>query len=105
MIPRELGGKMVLIDIKVINAPLNYNIIIGRSYMYAMKVVSSSVFCTMIFPHDGKIFTLDQIAYYESHPTGNLDNDLHIIRANQPIPSYANMGVGFLKDSSLLGAY
>jgi len=45
---------MVLIDIEVVDAPLDYNILLGRSYMYAMKAVSSLVFRTMMFPHAGK---------------------------------------------------
>ena len=53
-VPIELEGKMVLIDIKVVDAPLDYNILLGRSYMYAMKAVSSLVFRTMMFPHAGK---------------------------------------------------
>jgi len=53
-VPIELEGKMVLIDIEVVDAPLNYNILLGRSYMYAMKAaVFSLVSCTMIFPHAG----------------------------------------------------
>jgi hypothetical protein len=36
-VPVELGGKTILIDIEVIDAPLDYNILFGRSYMYAMK--------------------------------------------------------------------
>jgi hypothetical protein len=43
-VPVELGGKTILIDIEVIDAPLDYNILFSCSYMYAMKVVSSSVF-------------------------------------------------------------
>jgi hypothetical protein len=43
-VPVELGGKTILIDIEVIDAPLDYNIFFGHSYMYAMKVVASSVF-------------------------------------------------------------
>nr|KUM45854.1 hypothetical protein ABT39_MTgene2208 [Picea glauca] len=53
-VPIELEGKMVLIDIEVVDAPLDYNILLGRSYMYAMKAVSSLVFRTMMFPHAGK---------------------------------------------------
>jgi hypothetical protein len=49
-VPVELGGKIILIDIEVIDAPLDYNILFGRSYMYSMKVVSSSMFHMMIFP-------------------------------------------------------
>ena len=43
-VPVELGGKTILIDIEVIDVTLDYNILFGRSYMYAMKAVASSVF-------------------------------------------------------------
>jgi hypothetical protein len=39
-VPIELGGKTILIDIEVIEAPLEYNILLGRTYMYAMKAVA-----------------------------------------------------------------
>ena len=50
-----LARKMVLIDIKVINAQLDYKLLLGRSYMYTMRAVASTVFCLMMFPHEGKI--------------------------------------------------
>jgi hypothetical protein len=36
-VPVELGGKTILIDIEVIDAQLDYNVLFGWSYMYAMK--------------------------------------------------------------------
>ena len=35
-VPISLGGKTVLIDIEVVNTQLDYNLLLGRSYMYAM---------------------------------------------------------------------
>ena len=58
-VPIELLGKTVFIDIEVVNAQLYYNLLLGHSYMYAMRLVSSTVFRIMIFPHDGKIVILD----------------------------------------------
>jgi hypothetical protein len=58
-VPIELWGKNILIHIEIINAQLDYNILFGRNYMYAMNVVASSVFCMMMFPHNGKIVTID----------------------------------------------
>jgi hypothetical protein len=43
----ELKGKKMLFDIKVVDFQLDYNILMGHSYMYAMKVVSSSFFHSM----------------------------------------------------------
>ena len=35
-VPIMLAEKIVLIDIKVVNTQLDYNLLLGRSYMYAM---------------------------------------------------------------------
>ena len=50
---------MVLIDIEVVNAQLDYNLLLGRRYMYAMRVVASTIFYLMMFPHEGKIMMVD----------------------------------------------
>jgi hypothetical protein len=81
-VPIELGGKTILIDIEVIDAPLDYNILFGRSYMYAMKAVASSVFRTMMFPHNGKIITIDQLTHYEPNHSTNIDNILPLVRTS-----------------------
>ena len=40
----QLGGKKVAIEVEVVDAPLDYNILLGRNWMYNMKVVASSLF-------------------------------------------------------------
>jgi hypothetical protein len=105
MSPVELGGKTILIDIEVIDAPLDYNILFGRSYMYAMKVVASSVFRMMMFPHNGKIVTIDQITHYEPNHSTNIDNILPLVRTSSDAYSVIDMGPRIFKDPSLLGAY
>jgi hypothetical protein len=40
----QLKGKIISVDVEVLDAPLNYNLFLGRSWFYAMTVVSSSVF-------------------------------------------------------------
>jgi hypothetical protein len=39
-----------------------------------MKVVSSFVFRTMMFLHNGKILTIDQLTHYEPNHSTNIDN-------------------------------
>jgi hypothetical protein len=104
-VPVELGGKTILIDIEVIDAQLDYNILFGRSYMYAMKAVASSVFRTIMFPHNGKIVTIDQVSHYEPNPSANLDNILPLIHTNKDVYPLIEMGPGIFKDPSLLGTY
>jgi hypothetical protein len=101
----ELGGKTILIDIKFIDAPLDYNILFGPSYMYAMKAVASSIFWTMMFPHNGKIVTIDQVSYYEPNPSTNIDNILPLIHTSHNTYPLIEMGPGTFKDPSLLGTY
>jgi hypothetical protein len=104
-VPVELRGKTILIDIEVIDVTLNYNILFGRSYMYDMKAVASSVFWTIMFPHNGKIVTVDQVSYYEPNPSANVDNILPLIHTNQDVYPLVEMGPGIFKYPSLLGTY
>jgi hypothetical protein len=104
-VPIELGGKTVLINIEVIEAQLEYNILLGRTYMYAMKAVASSIFRTIMFPHNGKIVTIDQLTHYEPNPSASLDNILPLIHTNQDVRPFIEMGPGMFKDPSLLGTY
>ena len=64
--PITVAGKNICFDIEVIDAPLDYNIILGRSYIYAFSTVPFAVHHKMPFPHDEKIVTIDQLKYYES---------------------------------------
>jgi hypothetical protein len=50
----------VEVDVEVVNAPLDYNLLLGCNWTYAMKTVVSSIFLTLYFPHEGKIVTIDQ---------------------------------------------
>ena len=42
--PIELGGKIVQVDVEVVDAPIYYNMLLGRSWIHAMTTVVSSVF-------------------------------------------------------------
>jgi hypothetical protein len=101
----ELGGKTILIDIEVIDSPLDYNILFSRIYMYAMKAVASSIFRTMMLPHNGKIITIDQVSHYEPNPSANIDNILPLIHTSHDTYPLIEMGPGIFKDPSLLGTY
>jgi hypothetical protein len=47
----------------VVYEPLDYNLLLGCSWFYAMIFVNSLVFRILQFPHDGKIVTIDQLYY------------------------------------------
>ena len=40
----ELGGKTVSIQVEVVDAPLDYNLLLGINWFYAMTNVASTVF-------------------------------------------------------------
>ena len=39
----ELGGKNVSIQVEVVDAPLDYNLLLGRNWFYAMTTIESTV--------------------------------------------------------------
>jgi hypothetical protein len=104
-VPIELRGKIILIDIEVIDALLDYNILFGRSYMYSMKVVASFVFLTMMFPHNGKIITINQVSHYYPKHSSNIDKILPLFHTNFDAYPLIEMGPGIFKDPSLLVTY
>ena len=57
--PVQLGGKTVEVKVEVVDAPLDYNLLLGCNWTYAMTVIVSSIFRTLYFPHDGKIVMID----------------------------------------------
>jgi hypothetical protein len=70
-----------------------------------MKVISSSVFHTMMFPHNGKIVTIDQLTHYEPNHSANIDNILPLVHTSLDYFSVIDMGPKIFKDPSLLGEY
>ena len=72
----------------VVKGPLDFNLLLGCDYVYAMKYVVSTLF-RMYFPHDGKIVTNDQLSFIKpdyrvtpSHQTSL--NFLHVLVAFSP---------------------
>jgi hypothetical protein len=60
-----LGGKTVFIDIMVIQDPLDFSLLLGRDYVYAMKSIVSTLFHVISFPHDGWVVTVDQLSFID----------------------------------------
>lgn len=61
--PVTLGGKTVFIDVMVVRDPLDFSLLLGRDYIYAMKAIVSTLFHVISFPHDGRIVTIDQLSF------------------------------------------
>jgi hypothetical protein len=60
--PVTLEGKTVFIDVMVVRDPLDFSLLLGRDYVYAMKAIVSTLFRVISFPHNGRIVTIDQLS-------------------------------------------
>ena len=61
--PITLGGKTICIDVMVVQDPSDFNLLLGHDYVYTMKVVVSTLFRVMHFPHDGNIMTIYHLSF------------------------------------------
>jgi hypothetical protein len=61
--PVTLGGKNVFIDVMVVLDPLDFSLLLGQDYVYAIKALVSTLFHVISFPHDGRIVTIDQLSF------------------------------------------
>ena len=62
----ELGGKIVSIDVEVVDGPIYYNILLGRPWVYAMTTIVSTYFRMVAFPHKGTITVINQLSLLSS---------------------------------------
>ena len=78
--PITLEGKIVCIDFMVVQGPLDFNLLLGHDYVYAMKAVVSTLFLVMYFPHDGNIVTIDQLYFVtpDHHITPSSQTGLNV---------------------------
>jgi hypothetical protein len=99
-LPVELEGNTIPVEVEVVNAPLNYNLLLGRSWIYAMSAIVSNLFHVLHSPHQGKIVMEYQLAYFNS------DSRIDSVPFIEKTPSsYEDVGVGILKDSSMMGNF
>jgi hypothetical protein len=102
-LPIQLGGKTVTVDVEVVDAPLDYNLLLGRSWFYAMNFVASLVFRCVQFPHQGKIVTIDQLDFCTTDARAPTTNNIPVLGDHKI--TYESIGVGLLKYSSLMGTF
>ena len=62
----ELGGKTISIDVEVVGRPLDYNILLGRPWVYAMTAIVSTYFKMISFPYKGTITIINQLSFFSS---------------------------------------
>jgi hypothetical protein len=47
------------VEVEVVDAPLDYNLLLGRIWTYVIQVLVATVFRVLLFPQEGRIVTID----------------------------------------------
>jgi hypothetical protein len=95
-----LEGKAITVEVEVFDAPLDYNLLLGHSWIDDMRAIVSTLFHVTRFPHQGKFVTVYQLAFFSSD--SRTSNVSFIAKT---LHGYENVGVGILKDSYLMGTF
>ena len=53
----------MFVEVDMIDAPLDYNLLLGISWTYAMSAIASVVFRVVVFPREGKLVTANQLNF------------------------------------------
>ena len=86
---------------EVIDAPLDYNLLLGKSWTYAMCTIASSVLRVVFFPHEVKLVTVDQLNFARR---GHLEmNESMEPLVDQVKPATESLGDGLY--SLLMGTF
>ena len=85
----------------MVDAPLDYNLLLGRNWMYSMQSVASSLFYVVCFPHNGKIVTIDQTTFKNPSVTTSSGASIPIVDHSQS--ATGSVGVGMYP--SLMGTF
>lgn len=83
---------------------LYYNLILGRSWFYAMTVIVLHVLNVLLFPHEGNIETIDQLDYcVPLTQISTMGNSIPLVVDNAG--QYQIVGMNLFKTSSLIGLF
>ena len=63
----------------MVDAPLDYKLLLGRNWFYAMTDVASTVFRMVQFPHIGRIVTIDQLDFCTQDVTNSIANNIPML--------------------------
>ena len=78
-VPISLSGNIVLVSFIFIEHPLQFNMLLGCDYVYAMKFVLSKLFHVMYFPDNESNATINQFYFLDSPPSLDYRESLSFI--------------------------
>ena len=94
-----LKGNTVNVEVELVDAKLNYNILLGHSWTHAMLCIPSTPFHVLKLSHEGKIVNVGQLSFFISSSENNVPYVDKI-----PIP-YDSIGLSLFKDPTLMGIF
>jgi hypothetical protein len=71
------------VNVEVVDAPLDYKLLLGCNFTYAMIEIVSYVFYTLYFPHNGKIVAIDHLFFAYSSPSAYVGPSIPMINNSQ----------------------
>lgn len=101
--PITLAGKIVTVDVEVVDKKLIYNLLLGHSWTYSMTIFVSTVFRIILFPLDGKVITMDHFSFYKPDYSPLRSGFVPLV--GRGFDCYVSLGTGLLKASSLMGCF
>jgi hypothetical protein len=101
-LPIVLGGNTIFVTIEVINAALEYNLLLRCTWFYEINVVVSLVFRVLCFPHQCKIIMIDQFVF---NPDLGSNARSNIPFVSYTMQYYMNVNVGMFKYPLLMGIF
>ena len=74
-----MGGNTISGEVEVVDAPLNYNLLLDRNWIYARKAIISSVFHKVCFPFKDQTMMIDQMSFDNSSSSASLESTIRVI--------------------------
>lgn len=102
-ISHRAWGKTISIEVEVVDAPIEYNLLLERTWFYEIKVVIFYLFYVMCFHHLWKFVTIDSLDYCTLDLRTNANTNVSFY-SDSP-RGYVSVNVGLFKDSYLLGTF
>jgi len=101
--PIEIGGNTIFVEVEVVDSPLDYNLLLGHSWFYETTTIVLSIIQVLHFSHQGKIMTIDQLAYYKTKIRTNAGYNVPFVGDSKS--AYKSLGARMFKKSSLMGTF
>ena len=101
--PVELGGEIITVEVELVNAPLDYNLLLECSWFYPIKSIGSTIYRFVHFHHQGKIVSIDQLDYCMPNLWIDSTTNIPLVSESYKVPQL--VGASLFKDLYLMGVF